>query len=252
MLKISRTFRVNVCYSVTEFCSAIKHTSWIQMPIVQICLLLTFFLILWLCVEIIVDMHNLENFIFPLQRRTKQKIVTYLTTVNKGPSAGAKPRAALRQVLFSQGGPEKNPASEVFCCVLLITLHGDMLRHRLRIPLTTKHSNTQNKTTAAHIEFCSVGITWNVTSYCTHSQYLLRVISLIFFLSLTWTTSQQQGQLGMLKQDLETFAVPLNLKWRWKEESQGTTLENNWTDIVDSHSVRKTLLINILSFSQFE
>uniref|UniRef100_A0A8C2WID5 Pleckstrin homology domain containing, family G (with RhoGef domain) member 6 n=1 Tax=Cyclopterus lumpus TaxID=8103 RepID=A0A8C2WID5_CYCLU len=40
----------------------------------------------------------------------------------------------------------------------------------------------------------------------------------------------------MLKQDLETFAVPLNLKWRWKEESQGTTLEKNWTDIVDSHS----------------
>ncbi|KAF3839236.1 hypothetical protein F7725_017953 [Dissostichus mawsoni] len=35
---------------------------------------------------------------------------------------------------------------------------------------------------------------------------------------------------------LGAFAVPVDLKWRWKEESQGTTLEKNWTDIVHSHS----------------
>ncbi|KAM6995170.1 uncharacterized protein plekhg6 [Tautogolabrus adspersus] len=46
------------------------------------------------------------------QRRTNQKVVTAFATVIKGTSAGAKPRAALRQVLFNQGAPEKNLASE--------------------------------------------------------------------------------------------------------------------------------------------
>ncbi|XP_059195094.1 pleckstrin homology domain-containing family G member 5 [Centropristis striata] len=91
-------------------------------------------------------------------RRTKQKVVTDFATVSKGQSAGAKPRAALRQVLFSQGVSEKNPASE------------------------------------------------------------------------------ERGQLDVLKQELGAYAVPVNLKWRWKEESQGATLEKNWTDLVHSHS----------------
>ncbi|XP_076593843.1 uncharacterized protein plekhg6 [Chaetodon auriga] len=92
------------------------------------------------------------------QRRTKQKVVTDFSTMTKGASAGAKPRAALRQVLFSQGVSEKNPPSE------------------------------------------------------------------------------ERGQLDVLKQYLGTYAVPVSLKWRWKEESQGATLEKNWTDIVNSHS----------------
>ncbi len=49
---------------------------------------------------------------------------------------------------------------------------------------------------------------------------------------------QERGQLDVLKQDLGTYAVPANLKWRWNEENQGTTLDKNWTDIVDSHSVQ--------------
>ncbi|XP_036930755.1 uncharacterized protein plekhg6 isoform X2 [Acanthopagrus latus] len=95
---------------------------------------------------------------FGYQRRTKQKVVTDFATVSKGTSAGAKPRAALRQVLFSQGVSEKNPASE------------------------------------------------------------------------------ERGQLDVLKQDLGSYAVPVSLRWRWKEECLGTTLEKNWTEIVDSHS----------------
>lgn len=88
--------------------------------------------------------------IFCLQRRTKQKVVTDFATVSKGPPAGAKPRAALRQVLFSQGVPEKTPASEVLCCLLLITLHADMLRNRYRLALTmSAHSNNPKTKTAA-------------------------------------------------------------------------------------------------------
>lgn len=102
------------------------------------------------------DKHKFSTFGY--QRRTKQKVVTDFATVSKGPPAGAKPRAALRQVLFSQGVPEKTPASE------------------------------------------------------------------------------ERGQLDVLKQELGAFAVPVNLRWMWKEESQGTTLEKNWTDIVHSHS----------------
>lgn len=92
------------------------------------------------------------------QRRTKQKVVTDFATLTKGASGGAKPRAALRQVLFSQGVSEKNLANE------------------------------------------------------------------------------ERGQLDVLKQDLLAYSVPVSLKWRWNEENQGTTLENNWTDIVHSHS----------------
>ncbi|KAK2844741.1 hypothetical protein Q5P01_011400 [Channa striata] len=92
------------------------------------------------------------------QRRTKQKVVTNFATVSKGTSAGAKPRAALRQVLFSQGVSDKNP------------------------------------------------------------------------------TSEERGQLDVLKQELEAFAVPVSLKWRWKEGSPETTLEKSWTNIVQSHS----------------
>ncbi|XP_068998593.1 uncharacterized protein plekhg6 [Embiotoca jacksoni] len=90
------------------------------------------------------------------QRRTKQKVVTDFTIVSKGASAGAKPRAALRQVLFSQGGSDKS--------------------------------------------------------------------------------SEERGQLDVLKQDLNAYGVSVTLQWKWKEESQGTTLEKSWTDIVQSHS----------------
>ncbi|XP_028280189.1 uncharacterized protein plekhg6 [Parambassis ranga] len=90
------------------------------------------------------------------QRRTKQKAVTDFASVSKGASAGAKPRAALRQVLFNQGVSDK--------------------------------------------------------------------------------TSEERGQLDVLKQELEAFAVPVSLKWKWNEENQGTVLEKNWTEIVRSHS----------------
>ncbi|XP_029958929.1 uncharacterized protein plekhg6 [Salarias fasciatus] len=91
------------------------------------------------------------------QRRTKEKVVTDFATLSKGSSAGGKPRAALRQVLFSQGVSDK-------------------------------------------------------------------------------TSEQERGQLDGLKQDLENFTVPGDLKWRWMEENQGATLESSWTDIVQSHS----------------
>ncbi|XP_047186628.1 uncharacterized protein plekhg6 [Scophthalmus maximus] len=45
-----------------------------------------------------------------------------------------------------------------------------------------------------------------------------------------------EEQLDVLKHDLEAYFVPVSLKWTWNEESQGTTLEKNWTDIVHSHS----------------
>lgn len=48
-----------------------------------------------------------------LQRKTKEKVVSDFSTLSKGTSVGAKPKAALRQVLFSQGVSEKTAASEV-------------------------------------------------------------------------------------------------------------------------------------------
>lgn len=52
--------------------------------------------------------------VLSLQRRTKEKVVSDFSTLSKGSSVGAKPRAALRQVLFSQSqGSEKTAASEV-------------------------------------------------------------------------------------------------------------------------------------------
>ncbi|XP_063340931.1 pleckstrin homology domain-containing family G member 6 [Pelmatolapia mariae] len=85
-----------------------------------------------------------------------QKVVTDFATLSKGTSAGAKPRTALKQVLFSQGVSDK--------------------------------------------------------------------------------ASEERSQLDGLKQVLEAFSLSEDLRWRWNEESQGTTLETSWTDIVQSHS----------------
>ncbi|XP_068179481.1 uncharacterized protein plekhg6 [Antennarius striatus] len=92
------------------------------------------------------------------EKGNKRKVVTAFSTSTKGPSAGPKPRGALKQALFSQGQSDKSLGSE------------------------------------------------------------------------------ERGQLDVLKQELGSFAVPAVLKWSWKEDSHGTTLEKNWTDIVDSHS----------------
>lgn len=86
------------------------------------------------------------------QRRTKQKVVTDFATLSKGTSAGAKPRAALRQVLFSQGVSDKSPAAEVLCCLLLITLHADMCRNTYRLAQTGFHPLKQLKQPQ---QFCS-------------------------------------------------------------------------------------------------
>ncbi|XP_008429661.1 uncharacterized protein plekhg6 isoform X2 [Poecilia reticulata] len=40
----------------------------------------------------------------------------------------------------------------------------------------------------------------------------------------------------LLTKHLETFAVPANLSWIWKEEVQGTALESSWTELVKSHT----------------
>ncbi|XP_029602623.1 uncharacterized protein LOC115187742 isoform X2 [Salmo trutta] len=45
-------------------------------------------------------------------RKLKQKVLADYTTVSKGVSGSFKPRAALRQVLFSQGATEKSPMPE--------------------------------------------------------------------------------------------------------------------------------------------
>ncbi|XP_056457534.1 uncharacterized protein plekhg6 isoform X2 [Gadus chalcogrammus] len=91
------------------------------------------------------------------QRRTKQKVVTNFATV-KGISAASKPRAALKQVLFSQGVSDKNNVPE------------------------------------------------------------------------------DRVQVEALKQALQAYRVPADLRWVWEGPGQGTTLENSWTDIVKSHS----------------
>ncbi|XP_057689842.1 pleckstrin homology domain-containing family G member 5 [Corythoichthys intestinalis] len=49
-------------------------------------------------------------------------------------------------------------------------------------------------------------------------------------------TTEEKNQLDVLKLELEAFAVPVSLRWRWREEKRGSLLERNWTDIVKSHS----------------
>ncbi|XP_077454662.1 pleckstrin homology domain-containing family G member 5 isoform X2 [Stigmatopora argus] len=91
-------------------------------------------------------------------RRMRQKVVSNYSTVTKGASPSAKPRAALKQVFLNQGPSDKN------------------------------------------------------------------------------LTAEEKNQLETLKLELEAFAVPVSLKWRWAEEKGGSSLERHWTDIVNSHS----------------
>lgn len=46
-----------------------------------------------------------------------------------------------------------------------------------------------------------------------------------------------QEQVEVLKQTLESFAVPAELSWRWGEEDKAEDMEKSWTDIVISHEV---------------
>ncbi|RXN33428.1 pleckstrin -like protein [Labeo rohita] len=43
------------------------------------------------------------------------------------------------------------------------------------------------------------------------------------------------GQLDALKQVLDAFNIPADLRWAWGEGGAEITLEKSWTDIVDSH-----------------
>ncbi|MEQ2260528.1 hypothetical protein XENORESO_019399, partial [Xenotaenia resolanae] len=63
--------------------------------------------------------------------------------------------------------------------------------------------------------------------------FMLFCAALCNFFPMMW---QERGQLDLLIRDLEAFVVPASLKWIWKEESQGTALENSWTDLVKSYS----------------
>ncbi|XP_026140069.1 pleckstrin homology domain-containing family G member 5 [Carassius auratus] len=44
-----------------------------------------------------------------------------------------------------------------------------------------------------------------------------------------------QGQLDALKQVLDLFSTPEDLRWTWGERGTEKALEKSWTDIVDSH-----------------
>ncbi|MEQ2295499.1 hypothetical protein AMECASPLE_015114 [Ameca splendens] len=65
---------------------------------------------------------------------------------------------------------------------------------------------------------------------------LKQVFSSVVSQGVSEKTSEERGQLDLLIRDLEAFVVPASLKWIWKEESQGTALENSWTDLVKSYS----------------
>lgn len=40
--------------------------------------------------------------------------------------------------------------------------------------------------------------------------------------------------------------MPVSLKWMWREESNGATLEKSWTDLVQNHSVRALFCVSDL------
>ena len=65
-----------------------------------------------LCISVAIYLYRQTPSVCVFQRRTKQKVVTNFATV-KGISPASKPRAALKQVLFSQGVSDKNNVPEV-------------------------------------------------------------------------------------------------------------------------------------------
>ncbi|XP_012725793.2 uncharacterized protein plekhg6 isoform X1 [Fundulus heteroclitus] len=65
---------------------------------------------------------------------------------------------------------------------------------------------------------------------------LKQVFSGVVSQGVSEKTSEERSQLDILTKVLEAFVVPASLRWIWEEESQGTVLENSWTDLVKSHS----------------
>lgn len=110
------------------------------------------------------------------QRRTKQKVVTDFATLSKGASSGVKPRAALKQVLFSQGGSDKT--SEVLWCVSLIKLQ----RNRYGLAVTmSADSNIQIRADLL------VLLHWRSYFSCSHKfEYLLMSINVMMHSMITY------------------------------------------------------------------
>lgn len=46
-----------------------------------------------------------------------------------------------------------------------------------------------------------------------------------------------QGQVDALKQVLDSFIIPADLRWTWGQGGTEKTLEKSWTDLVHSHEV---------------
>lgn len=95
------------------------------------------------------------------QRKLKQKVVADYTTVSKGVSGSFKPRAALRQVLFSQGVTEKSPMPEVLSshALNLSSTHMNTPRYphaQTCFASATVHILTENRNSANAHSNCSL------------------------------------------------------------------------------------------------
>uniref|UniRef100_A0A673HI16 Pleckstrin homology domain containing, family G (with RhoGef domain) member 6 n=1 Tax=Sinocyclocheilus rhinocerous TaxID=307959 RepID=A0A673HI16_9TELE len=135
-------------------------------------------------------------------QKKKQRAAVDFSTVSKGTSAGVKSRGALKQALFSQGVSDKNGTFEVGLILFFLLLLLPELVH----------------------------------------SWIHRLITLFLFQSLSQERpGGVQGQVDALKQVLDLFNIPEDLRWTWGEGGTEKALEKSWTDIVDSHeSMSKT------------
>jgi len=69
---------------------------------------------------------------------------------------------------------------------------------------------------------------------CICTKRLIFSITFLFFFSLLGGV---QGQVDALKQVLDSFNTPADLRWTWGEGGTERALEKSWTDLVHSHEV---------------
>lgn len=78
-----------------------------------------------------------------------------------------------------------------------------------------------------------------LSACCICTEQLLLLLLLLYnmlFLSQD-RSGGVQGQVDALKQVLDSFIIPADLRWTWGQGGTEKTLEKSWTDLVHSHEV---------------
>ncbi|CAL8247370.1 unnamed protein product [Lota lota] len=154
--------------------------------------------------------------------------------VNNGEGSGPAQDEAAAQWADRGGGLELHKDPETDSVNGISSTADPLLVHRGSANVKHKFHSMGYRRTKQKVVANSATVKW--TSAATKPRTPLKQVLFSQGVSDKNHTPEDRLQVVALKQALEAYPVPADLRWVWEEPSQGTTLENSWKDIVESHS----------------